>query len=80
LPEDSSDFGETLSQDQQSLIASVYNSYKDTRGIQLSSITHEPGTPWSITWDKRGKNATIPTSLIEEHYKEIIKLRIKGHK
>ncbi|PCI04609.1 MAG: hypothetical protein COB78_09970 [Hyphomicrobiales bacterium] len=60
-----------LSDEQESLVGSVYDSYKHLSGTQLSVLTHQPGTPWSETWNKGGKNATIPTSLIEEHFKEL---------
>lgn len=72
IPEDASDFTDKLDSNQKALIKSVYNSYKHLRGIQLSSLTHQPGTPWSVTWEKHGKNATIPTSLISQHYKELV--------
>lgn len=37
---------------------------------QLSRITHQPGSPWSITWAKQ-KFSTIPNELIREHYHKL---------
>lgn len=50
------------------LVQQVYRAYEDFSGIQLSQITHEPGTPWHRIWHEHGRNTIIPNSLIEEHY------------
>lgn len=55
------------------LLEKIWNTYGKYTAIQLSAMTHEPGTPWSITWEKAKKqyktlNLTIPDSLIQEHY------------
>lgn len=51
---------------------SVWNSYKIFNGVELSSMTHAPETPWDIVWNKQGgKNylgANIPDDLIRRHY------------
>jgi len=53
------------------IIRGVWNGYKDYTGGQLSSLTHEPNTPWKTTWDKQ-TFSVIPTDLIQEYYtKEI---------
>lgn len=37
-------------------------------GVALSSLTHREGTPWSLTWNARGKNGSISNDLIENFY------------
>lgn len=55
----------------------VWDVYGRFTGIQLSSLTHEEGTPWYIVWNKMdGKkhtSAIIPNTIIKEHYVEKIK-------
>lgn len=55
-------------------IWSVYGGYD---GVQLSSKTHQPNTPWSITWKKATEDIFIPSldipdDLIKSHYKQLI--------
>lgn len=59
------------------LLDHVWDSYKDKDGIELSALTHEPNTPWDITWKASGGDtfagATIANELIEDHYKDKIR-------
>jgi uncharacterized phage-associated protein len=57
------------------LLDKVWQGYAHLDGRQLSTITHEPNTPWSDTWAKHGKNATIPQDSIQAHYKELANAR-----
>ena len=58
------------------LIGNVYNIYRNLDGVQLSSLTHDEGTPWYITWDNgRGINKPISNDLIEHHFKSLFKER-----
>lgn len=57
--------------DEEELIKNVYYTYCDLSGVQLSSMTHKQGTPWYVTWNHDGENATIPDELIREHYIEL---------
>lgn len=49
----------------------VYGKYN---GLQLSTLTHQPNTPWDIVWNKEGgknyNSAPIGNQLIKEHYLE----------
>lgn len=54
------------------LINFVWQKYKRYSAAQLSSITHQEGTPWSLIW-KDSEYAVIPNDLIESHYREILK-------
>lgn len=54
------------------IVEQVYRIYGGQTGIQLSSLTHQPGTPWDITWESgKQMNATIPSDLIAEHYRKL---------
>ncbi len=52
----------------------IWEVYGIHDGIYLSAITHKPGTPWYVTWNKYGnmqRHAEIPTELISSHYKQL---------
>lgn len=53
---------------EEDLITQVVDMYGRFSGIQLSMMTHAQGSPWHIIWNKQGKGAEIPDSLIEEHF------------
>ena len=42
--------------------------YAQFDGLRLSTLTHESGSPWDITWSSAGKNAPISNDLIEHFY------------
>lgn len=46
--------------------------YRHATGVQLSSATHRPETPWSITWNLLGQNGPISNDLIEEFYRKLL--------
>lgn len=52
----------------------IWEVYGRFNGVQLSSLTHQPDTPWYIVWHQRGgkrqKTVIIPNDLIKVHYKE----------
>jgi len=52
------------------LLERVWERYKQFDGLQLSEMTHQPGTPWDIT--RRQSNANepeIPQNLLMEYYR-----------
>lgn len=53
------------------LLEAVWKKYGALDGITLSHITHQPGSPWSQTWDANGWDLIIPTNLIRDHYREM---------
>lgn len=57
-----------------SLLAKVWEIYKPYSGIQLSNMTHKPGTPWETTWKaSRGSGAAvINNEVIQRHFKELM--------
>lgn len=56
-----------LDAQQRDLIDQVFEGYGGYSGIQLSRLTHQPNTPWSIAWQS-GMNI-IPNELIRDHYR-----------
>lgn len=58
-----------LSAEEKGLINSVYTAYKSLNGVQLSALTHQPGTPWDKAWS-RGRNAVIDDREIKAHFCE----------
>ncbi len=53
----------------------IWNFYSKYDGLQLSTKTHEPNTPWSVTWEKAKQTDTIsensliiPNTIIAQHY------------
>lgn len=61
--------GPAFSANEQDVMDEVYRVYGGWSGPQLSTITHEPGTPWSDTWDS-SLDRVIPNDLIRQHYQE----------
>lgn len=55
--------------DSSEIISAVYENYKQYSGGQLSDLTHQKGTPWSLTWG-RNKYGVIPADDICEFYKD----------
>ncbi len=49
------------------VIEFVYQTYKQMDGIRLSTITHQPNTPWQLTYE-HGYNRAISDDLIQNHY------------
>lgn len=47
----------------------VMQKYGNFTALQLSSLTHQPGTPWSIT--KANGWPEIPNDLIRDHFREL---------
>lgn len=64
------------------LLGIVWDKYGKMTGTQLSSLTHQKGTPWDIVWNTIGRKelfTIIPNDLIQEHYEGLIKQRSKVH-
>lgn len=66
-----------LPPDQLALVAAVERVYRRFNGLQLSTMTHQPGSPWHITVQKYGKdaNAVIRNELIRRHYRSLLARR-----
>ena len=53
------------------LIKRVWDVYKGFSAIQLSRMTHEPGSPWAETPDKDIKGTDIDEHLIKQYFEEL---------
>lgn len=52
----------------------IWKEYRKFTASQLSTLTHQAGTPWEKTWNERGqyqKGVDIPEALIRQHYQEL---------
>ena len=60
----------------------IWDVYGNLSGLQLSSLTHQEGTPWSVVREKFNSKddggAIIPNDLIKQHYKEKVNARRKA--
>lgn len=58
------------------MLEHVWNRYKGLSGLELSSLTHQPGTPWDVAWRASGGDsyhgALIPNEQIGQHYRQLI--------
>lgn len=64
-------------EDKNEFLNKIWDVYKQYNGLQLSTLTHQEGTPWDIVWNKEnGKNinaAIIRNDLIKDHYLQKLK-------
>ena len=61
-----------LDNQERQIIDHVWKRYGGLSGARLSSLTHQPNTPWSETYDG-GRNRTISNDVIQAHYDELAK-------
>jgi len=59
-------------QDNWAFLDKIWDVYKNYDGLQLSTLTHQKGTPWDQVWNhNNGKHkvgAFIPDDLIKDYY------------
>ncbi len=53
----------------------IWEVYGPYDGLQLSALTHEPGSPWDVIWNNR-ENGTypeipIPNDMIQQYYRNL---------
>lgn len=60
---------EQFSPEEERIISEVARNYGRVDGVTLSAATHQPGTPWSVTWSNHGQNAEISNDMIEAFYR-----------
>ena len=56
----------------------IYDHYSQFSGTQLSTMTHERGTPWDITWREHGQNHIISNDLIQRYFAARVRNRSDG--
>lgn len=64
----------TFTTEELSAMSDVARIYGSADAVTLSSATHQPGTPWSVTWATRGMNSVIPNEDIRNFYNHILSL------
>lgn len=64
-----------LDAEERDLVRQVYERYGNKNGIQLSRLTHQPGTPWHATWEVDTTGLGISNDLIAEHYRQLANAR-----
>lgn len=60
-----------LSDGERNIISHVWGKYGQYSGIELSEMTHEPGTPWSNAHFGIGRNAALSPTDIQQHFIEL---------
>ena len=58
----------TYDEIEKDLIDQVWEKYGHFSGVQLSAMTHTPGSPWDQVWEAAGQNAVISDPAIEKYY------------
>lgn len=65
-----------IDNDVKTLLDKVWDIYKNYSGPQLSTLTHESGSPWDTIWNMDGGkhrlDAVIPNQLIRDYYRQKI--------
>ncbi len=64
-------FEADLTDGERAIISHVWKKYGEYTGLELSEMTHEPGTPWSNAYFGRGRNSALVPSDIQQHFVEL---------
>jgi uncharacterized phage-associated protein len=63
--------GDKFDTQESHLLDQIVDIYGKMSGLQLSALTHTPGSPWDITYRTRGQNSVIPQDLMRSYYGEL---------
>jgi len=55
------------------ILDKVWAAYRRFSGWQLRQKTHEPGTPWSVTYDPKERDRVISDEVIRPHFYSVIR-------
>lgn len=61
-------FSSELTDEEKAIVEHVWEKYRKFSGLELSEMTHKPGTPWSNSYFGRGRNASLIDSDIQQHF------------
>lgn len=56
---------------QKEVIVGVWDAYGGRTGVQLSALTHKPGSPWAKHYNGE-RSVAIPDEVIKEHYDQLL--------
>ncbi len=62
---------EPLRPDEDFIIAMVWEKYGHMPAFKLSALTHEEGTPWSMSYEPQ-KNRPISNETIRDHFRQLL--------
>ena len=65
------DRSDEFDDEQRDVIEQVHEVYGDFTALQLSALTHKPGTPWDVTYREYGAGVIIPNELIQDYYERL---------
>lgn len=65
----------TLSENETRLLDAVWNAYKKFSAYQLSAMTHQEDSPWTITTRDKGPYHAITNDLIRKHFLDLSQRR-----
>jgi len=63
---------ERLEEDDRQLVDLVFQKYGHFTGVQLSHLTHRPGTPWAETYEPNAYGVEIDDAVIRTHYATLL--------
>lgn len=61
---------EMFTETERDIIQRVWDQYGDLEAFQLSALTHNDGTPWSVFYDGR-QDRGIPNNAIRDHFLDL---------
>lgn len=65
------DRSDAFDDEQRDVVKQVHEVYGDFTALQLSALTHKPGTPWDITYREYGVGVIIRNELIRDYYERL---------
>lgn len=68
LPEE---YSVALDSQEENVIQQVYEKYIKFDGLDLSAMTHAPGTPWHEVWHSAGYQTRIDNEKIKNYYRKL---------
>ncbi len=71
------DMSSSFNDDQKGITEFINRAYRDYTALELSSITHESGSPWDIVRQTSGIGSIIPNEVIQNYYRNIAKKTVK---
>ncbi len=64
--------GDQLTHEDRELVDLVFQKYGHFNGIQLSHLTHRPGTPWAETYEPNSYGDEMDDAVIRTHYATVL--------